>query len=199
MAMNKLIRQNFRNNFRKYEITEKGLAIEVKEANDYISYLMEYEDIGFDEVVRKLVPNRLEYTVFFSAILNAILIGVLIVKLTNLLLWIQIILAASAIGGFFYWGRKLLKLRKIKVLEGHQDIIFYYFNQHRAEVDTFITNLKAYRRNYLRGKYMKYDDLDDEDIQKNTYMWLYREKVISRDELRDLNDEINNGRIIGGF
>ena len=92
-----------------------------------------------------------------------------------------------------------MRLRKTKILEGSKNIAFFYFPDQQAEVDEFIKTLKEYRRKYLRRKYMKYDDMDDADIQKSTYLWLYREKLISRDELQILNDELNSGRIIGDY
>ena len=102
-------------------------------------------------------------------------------------------------GVVLFWAKGLFKFRKIKILEGDQNISFFYFEGQQKEVDEFISSLKKYRRKYLRGKYMKYDELDDEDVQKGVYTWLYKEKIITREEYKDLSDEINNGRIIGGF
>ncbi|MEM8527619.1 MAG: hypothetical protein AAGG68_23455 [Bacteroidota bacterium] len=196
--MGKTIRQTFRGNFKKYEITEKGLALESKNSNDYIAYNIEYEDLGFDEIVRKFVPSRFEYAIFFSILLNLILIGVLLHPYITLK-WLQFILVIIAAGLVFVWAKNLFKFRKIKILEGDQNISFFYFENQQEEVDTFIKDLKTYRKKYLRRKYMKYDELDDEDVQKSVYTWLYKEKIITREEYRDLTDEINNGRIIGGY
>ena len=196
--MGKTIHQTFRGNFKKYEITENGLALESKNSNDYIAYNVEYEDLGFDEIVRKFVPSRFEYAIFFSVLLNLILIAVLLQPYISLK-WLQFILLALAVGVALFWAKKLFKFRKIKILEGDQNISFFYFEGQQEEVDEFISSLKKYRKKYLRGKYMKYDELDDEDIQKSVYTWLYKEKIITREEYKDLSDEINNGRIIGGF
>lgn len=196
--MTKTIHQTFRGNFKKYEITEKGLALESKNSNDYIAYNIEYEDLGFDEIVRKFVPSRFEYAIFFSVLLNLILIGVLLYPYISLK-WLQFILVLIATALVFVWAKNLFKFRKIKILEGDQNISFFYFENQQEEVDAFIEQLKKYRRKYLRGKYMKYDELDDADMQKSVYSWLYKEKIITREEYKDLTDEINNGRIIGGF
>ncbi|MEN0048675.1 MAG: hypothetical protein AAF806_16555 [Bacteroidota bacterium] len=196
--MRKTIHQTFRGNFKKYEITEKGLALESKNSNDYIAYTIEYEDLGFDEIVRKFVPSRFEYAIFFSIFLNLVLIGVLLYPYITLK-WLQFIFVAISACVFFLWAKNLFKFRKIKILEGDQNISFFYFEEQQEEVDEFIGNLKEYRRKYLRGKYMKYDELDDEDVQKSVYTWLYKEKIITREEYKDLTDEINNGRIIGGY
>jgi len=196
--MGKTIHQTYRGNFKKYEITEKGLSLESKNSNDYIAYNVEYDDLGFDEIVRKFVPSRFEYGIFFSAIFNLILLGVVLYPYITLK-WLQFTLLVLAIGIVGAWAMRLFKFRKIKILEGEQNISFFYFEHHQEEVDLFIEQLKQYRRKYLRGKYMKYDELDDEEVQKSVYMWLYREKIITREELKELTDEINNGRIIGGF
>lgn len=196
--MGKTIHQTFRANFKKYEITEKGLALESKNSNDYIAYTVEYEDLGFDEIVRKFVPSRFEYAIFFSVLLNLVLIAVFLYPYVSLK-WLQVILVAIAACAVFIWAKNLFKFRKIKILEGDQNISFFYFEEQQEEVDEFISSLKEYRRKYLRGKYMKYDELDDEDVQKSVYTWLYKEKIITREEYKDLSDEINNGRIIGGY
>lgn len=196
--MGKTIHQTFRGNFKKYEITEKGLVLESKNSNDYIAYNVEYEDLGFDEIVRKFVPSRFEYAIFFSALLNLVLIGVLLHPYISLK-WLQFLIVTIVVGVVFFLAKNLFKFRKIKILEGDQNISFFYFENQQEEVDEFIISLKKYRKKYLRGKYMKYDELDDEDVQKSVYTWLYKEKIITREEYKDLSDEINNGRIIGGF
>lgn len=196
--MNRSIHQTYRNNFKTYKITKKGLSLEVKTANDYISYLVDYEDIAFDEVVRRLEPTRQEYLLLGSAALNALLLSGLAFTYIGWL-WLNVVLTILMVGLLLLWTKSLLRLRKVKVLYGPQNIEFFYFPKQQEAVNSFIKLLKESRKKYLRGKYMHFDELDDEGVQKNTYMWLYREKIISRDELKDLNDEINNGRIIGGL
>ncbi|MEM1325102.1 MAG: hypothetical protein AAGI23_04060 [Bacteroidota bacterium] len=196
--MTKSIHQTYRNNFKKYKVTKDGLALELKNGNDYIAYTVDYEDLGFDEIVRGIEPTRYEYLLLASATINAILVIALGVVLASKI-WLSIVVGTIFLGGLLYWAKMLLRLCKTKILEGSQNIAFFYFPEQQTAVDEFIKVLKESRRKYLRRKYMKYDDMDDDDIQQSTYLWLYREKLISRDELQLLNEEINNGRIIGGL
>jgi hypothetical protein len=196
--MTKNIHQTYRNNFKKYEVTKDGLALELKNGNDYIAYKVDYEDVGFDEIVRRIEPTRGEYLFFASVAANALLLSALAL-LQLPWLWVGIVLAVLSVGAMLYWSRSLFRLRKTKILEGSQNIAFFYFPAQQEEVDAFIKVLKEYRRRHLRRKYMRYDDMDDDDMQKSTYMWLYREKLISREELQILNEELNSGRIIGGL
>lgn len=72
------------------------------------------------------------------------------------------------------------------------------YNKDTEHTDKFIEEIFQARRNYLRTKFMKIDQVTPFETVKANFQWLYQEELISEDELLELQNKLDERRIIKG-
>lgn len=197
------LRQKKNQETRSYEIIEGGVKVEFKKAANFQSYVVKFENIGFEEVIVKHKPEALSAGLYVSVLINMVLVIAIIIQFFKEELlrspMFPTILTSGVLGGMSVWAVSLFKTQYDKYLKGAESLVFFYGDKEKKEVDDFISVLKEGQRKYIRNKYMIIDDLLPVENQKEIFLWLYQMKFISRDELEMLLENLNNIRITKGL
>ena len=185
--------------YRTFEIVSDGVKVEYKTEDSYSSQLVNFEDIGFDEVIVNYKPTPLFYLLFISVFFNIILLLINFQRDYKIdpSAVMAVILPLFIIGS--YWIKKRYKFKKIKFLKGKINIAFFYYKKNYFEVDNFIKEIKNAKREFIRTKYMKIDDTAHIEFQKSRFSWLLNEKYINEEEYQELLTVLNKRTIIKGF
>jgi hypothetical protein len=178
--------------FRRYHFGYDGLKISTYIQETYQTYTYKYEDIEFAEIVTIQKPAMHSIILFFSVLLNFLLLLFIaapyIVSLTGskYVLWIPVIAATVPMT---LWGFFLFRKRFEKMLTGPINVAFYYGRNDRLIVDEFVASLKYKQKDFLRKKYMRIDQYIPVDQQQQRFSWMYERDFISRGELEILMEE----------
>ena len=178
--------------FRRYHFGYDGLKISTYIQETYQTYTYKYEDIEFSEIVTIQKPAIHRIILFFSVLINFLLLLFIaapyIVSLagSKYILWIPVI---AATGAMSLWGFFLFRKRFEKMLTGPINIVFYYDRNDRRIVDEFVASLKYKQKDFLRKKYMRIDQYIPVDQQQQRFSWMYERDFISRGELEILMEE----------
>ncbi len=177
------LHQSRGNDFRTYETAGDGLVAEYQLEGSYRSYRIPYESIDFDEIVTGSGPTRSQLLTLASVVANLLLalaIGLLLAEFAAWAVWEAVVFAGLCVLPLLYWARKVLRQRKTKILEGSEDLEFYYDADERDAVDDFVGELKKAKTGYLHRKYLKIDRLLPLEEQKASVDWLYQNQQIER-------------------
>lgn len=186
---------------RKYMITNEGLHAEIKSNGNHQSYKINYEEIDYNEIVSTTKPNITEVGLFFSILMNLILLIFIfsdwLIEITGNETIISVV-AFGVLGGLSVWMVNLFKWGREKILRGAQNIFFFYNTKEQTVVDSFIDQLKVKQKIFMRDKYMKIDNLRPIEGQEQIFFWLHDRQFINRQELELLIEELYNKKIIDG-
>jgi len=178
--------------FRRYHFGYDGLKIATYIQETYQTYTYKYEDIEFAEIITIQKPTVHIIILFFSVMLNFLLLLFItapyIVSLTGSIyvLWIPVILATGAMS---LWGFFIFRKKFEKMLAGPINVVFYYDRNDRQIVDEFVESLRNKQRHFLRKKYMRIDQYIPVDQQQLKFSWMYHRDFITRSELEILMEE----------
>jgi hypothetical protein len=187
--------------FRRYHFGYDGLKISTYTMETYQTYTYKYEDIEFTEIVTIQKPAIHRIILFFSVLLNFLLLLFLaapyIVALSGskYVLWIPVIAATVAMS---MWAFLLFRKKFEKMLTGPINVVFYYDRNDRRIVDEFVESLKYKQRDFLRKKYMRIDQYIPVDQQQQRFSWMYDRDFITRSELEILMEETDILRMSKG-
>jgi hypothetical protein len=187
--------------FRRYHFGYDGLKISTYTMETYQTYTYKYEDIEFAEIVTIQKPAIHRIILFFSVLLNFLLLLFLaapyIVALSGskYVLWIPVIVATVAMS---MWAFLIFRKKFEKMLTGPINVVFYYDRNDRRIVDEFVESLKNKQRDFLRKKYMRIDQYIPVDQQQQRFSWMYDRDFITRSELEILMEETDILRMSKG-
>jgi hypothetical protein len=187
--------------FRRYHFGYDGLKISTYTMETYQTYTYKYEDIEFTEIVTIQKPAIHRIILFFSVLLNFLLLLFLaapyIVALSGskYVLWIPVIAATVAMS---MWAFLIFRKKFEKMLTGPINVVFYYDRNDRRIVDEFVESLKNKQRDFLRKKYMRIDQYIPVDQQQQRFSWMYDRDFITRSELEILMEETDILRMSKG-
>ncbi|NMM47837.1 hypothetical protein [Marinigracilibium pacificum] len=187
---------------RGYKILNDVIEAEIKHNGNHQIFQIRLEEIFFNEMVQKRKPQPLVIGLFFSLMVNFILLVFLFAdRLTGFVGNETIIssMAFAVLGGFSFLIMNISKNNTEKILQGMHNIFFFYNKKDQLEVDKFINTLKTTQRKYIRNKYMKIDDYSPKETLEQTISWLYERNFISNNEFEGLLSELRNRKIIDGI
>jgi hypothetical protein len=183
--------------YRHYFIKEEGVKFVSSTFEGYAERTIKYEEIDFDEQIYNERAPQVRIFLACSLMLNILFIIATIssggVKnaFESLFLVVVVCLTAGAIVYF-------IKKEKNKYLVGTKNIPFWYESIYKLKVDNFIEELKVAKKQYMRKKYMKMSDWEDEFTIKGKLNWLHEQNYINELEMKDGLKELEQRKIIRG-
>lgn len=170
----------FKTNF--YEFREKGLFISIKSFSDKYE-----EEIPFEDISNRTSKSFKKETVYIYLSAAFISAGILALFRGG---W-ELAIAFILIGLGFLVIMKLtvknvvnLYVRDNQILELKAD------KPGKAEVETFLEDLKTTKKNYLINKYASIDKDLPIDGQLNNLVWLKNSDYISEMEFNELKNQL---------
>jgi hypothetical protein len=186
--------------FRNYQITSKGLQIEIKTNESYNKQILKFEELGFDEHIVNYQPSAIASGLFISIFFNVILVALLFSdQFNNINPSILTGISTGSAIAMGFWGRQLFRFEKLKFIKGEVNISFWYFKKFQNEVDDFIEQLKNAKMNYFRTNYLKIDENEEISYVKQRLLWLKSMEYISDVELKEWIEKAENRKVIKGF
>jgi hypothetical protein len=195
-----MIEQQRGRQLRKYQILDDEVKAEIKTDNSYQSFAFKFDDIEFNEMVVDRKPNPVEIGFFFSVMFNLIFSVVLLADWAKRMQIGTVAISSTlmaVVSGMSVWAYTLFKFGREKILKGNQNIFLFYSKRDQEEVDNFIQLLKKKQKEYFRRTYMHFDDTSDLWAYESRLKWLLDKKFIDREEYKNLQEEINNRRLLG--
>lgn len=195
-----IIEQKRGRQLRKYQILDDVVKAEIKTDNSYQSFSIKFADIEFNEMVVDRKPNPVEIGLFLSVMFNLIFTVILISDWAKKMQIGTVAISSTLMGivsGMSIWAYSLFRFQREKILQGTQNIFLFYSKKDQEEVDAFILMMKNKQKEYFRKTYMHYDDTLDLWTYENRLKWLLDKKFVDREEYKNLQEEINNRRLLG--
>jgi hypothetical protein len=195
-----IIEQKRGQQLRKYKIFDNEVKAEIKTGNSYQSFAIKFNDIEFDEIVVDRKPNPVEVGLYLSIIFNIVFSVVLISDWAKKMQIGTVATAStlvSIVSGMSFWAYSIFRFEREKILKGAQNIFLFYSKKDQEEVDDFILILKKKQKEYFRKTYMHFDDSLDFWTYENRLKWLLEKKFIDKEEYKNLQEDINNRRLLG--
>lgn len=179
---------------RTYIIEEKGLRYQRFDEGKYIDELYKWENIGFEEIIISQLPSKFEYLLFGSLLMNLLTLTIPFTLDGN-------DKARGVVIGVFtvftiFLSKKLFVKKYEKIISGGYSVNFFYFDNHKKEVDNFIEILKKTKIDYLKKKYLNKENYDNLETYYNRISWLREEEIITDEEYQTLR---NRNTSIQGF
>jgi hypothetical protein len=183
--------------YRKFRITPEALLVERKSIGSYDGYKLTWEEVDFDAVVRGRGFDTRKMITLISFILNVVLAFWVVWLLWEGIrgTWWFIIAAVLAAGAFVVPVLRLAKQERNLVLYGDTNVTFYYRSSDEEAVDAFIKCMKLARNKYLRERFLKLDELLPLEDQVKMVQQLYVNKMISREDLASVMEEVKMRRL----
>jgi hypothetical protein len=185
---------------RKYQILDDEVKAELKTDSTYQSFSFKFDDIEFNEMVVDTKPNPVEIGLFLSVMFNLIFAVILVSDWAEKMQIGTVALSSTLMGGvsgMSIWAYNLFKFEREKILKGTQNIFLFYSKKDQGEVDVFILTLKKKQKEYFRKTFMHFDDTLDLWTYENRLKWLLDKKFIEKEEYKNLQEEVNNRRLLG--
>ena len=182
---------------RNYSIVEDGVKFISNTFKGYAERTIKFEDIEFDEQIFDESTQRIKVILACSLMFNILFVVATIssggVKnaFENLLM---VVLTFVILGIIVF----LLQKERNKFLVGRKNIHFWYENNYIEKVDAFIKEIRIAKKEYMRGKYLKASDWEDEYTIKSKFNWLHDHNYINEEELQDWLLDLGNRKIING-
>ncbi|MEL7160756.1 MAG: hypothetical protein AAFN92_08360 [Bacteroidota bacterium] len=183
--------------FRKFRIVEDGLLVEYKTLGRYDGYRLSWEEIDFDATVQGRSFDTRRLLRMGSVLLNV-----------GLALWIVWLLWTGIRGTWWFYGAcgvatlcfvpwliDIAKVQRYKKLLGEVTVAFYYRPADEEEVDAFIQALRRAKGRYLRERFLELDELLPLDEQVAVVQDLYLKKMISREDLAGVMEQVRMRRL----
>ena len=145
-------------------------------------------------------PNPVEIGLFLSVMFNLIFAVILVSDWAEKMQIGTVAVSSTLMGvmsGMSIWAYNLFKFEREKILKGTQNIFLYYSKKDQGEVDVFIQTLKKKQKEYFRKTFMHFDDTLDLWTYENRLKWLLDKKFIEKEEYKNLQEEVNNRRLLG--
>lgn len=195
--MSTTLHQQKGRDYRKFRITPEALRVEAKSIGQYDAYKLDWEEIGFDAVVRGRGFDIRQTFLLVSVLLNTVFLFWIVWLLWEGIrgtawFWVPAVLVALA---FVYPIYLLAKKTRVKILYGDNNVTFWYRTEDESAVNAFIKQMKSARDNYLRERFLRIDDLLPLDDQVKVVQTLYLNKMISREDLAEVMDEVKTRRL----
>jgi hypothetical protein len=185
---------------RKYQILDDEVKAELKTDSTYQSFSFKFDDIEFNEMVVDTKPNPVEIGLFLSVMFNLIFAVILVSDWAEKMQIGTVAVSSTLMGvmsGMSIWAYNLFKFEREKILKGTQNIFLFYSKKDQGEVDIFIQTLKKKQKEYFRKTFMHFDDTLDLWTYENRLKWLLDKKFIEKEEYKNLQEEVNNRRLLG--
>ncbi len=185
---------------RKYQILDDEVKAELKTDSTYQSFSFKFDDIEFNEMVVDTKPNPVEIGLFLSVMFNLIFAVILVSDWAEKMQIGTVAVSSTLMGvvsGMSIWAYNLFKFEREKILKGTQNIFLFYSKKDQGEVDVFIQTLKKKQKEYFRKTFMHFDDTLDLWTYENRLKWLLDKKFIEKEEYKNLQEEVNNRRLLG--
>jgi len=186
--------------YRKFRITPDALLVERKTVGGFDGYKLSWEEVDFDAVVRGRAFDARRVFLLAAVMLNFVLVFWVVWLLWEGIrgTWWFIVPAVLTGLAFIYPIIRLFKQERNKVLLGDANVAFYFRPEDEAEVDAFIKHMKVARDAYLRERFLEIDDLLPVDDQVKMVQGLYLNKMISREDLADVMEQVKIKRLFEG-
>lgn len=178
---------------RIFTVEKKGVRYQRFDEGKFINELYKWENIGFDEIIISQLPTKFELLLFGSLMMNVLTLTVPFtldgnVKVNGIVI-IVFTLATILI------TKKLFTKKYEKILTGGYPLSFFYFENHKSDVDKFISVLKKNKIDYLKHKYIDNEEYENIESYYNRLNWLRDEEILTDEEYKILKGKKNNSVI----
>jgi hypothetical protein len=187
--------------YRKYEIKPDHLEIDFKTDNGTFIQIAWFEEIEFEVLIENKKPSPIKtglaVSIMFNVILLILYLGDRFIDLNSPMNF-QAMIAIPIV--FIIFGKTYFRVEQLKFLLGGQKILsFWYDDKNKKDVDSFILKLKEAKRNYIREKYLKIEELEESSAVRAKLSWLKTAEHIDENELKDWLERLEKRTIIKGF
>jgi hypothetical protein len=187
--------------YRKYEIKSDRLEIDFKTDNGTFTQTAWFEEIEFEVQIENKKPSPIKTGLAVSIIFNVMLLilylGDRFIDLNSPMNFQTMIAIPIA---FLVFVKTYFRVEKLKFLLGGKKILsFWYDDKNKKEVDTFILKLKEAKRNYIREKYLKIEELEESSAVRAKLSWLKAAEHIDENELKEWLERLEKRTMIKGF
>jgi|AntRauTorckE5430_2_1112549.scaffolds.fasta_scaffold00212_6 hypothetical protein len=183
--------------YRKFRIQPEALLVEAKSIGRYDAYRLDWEEVDFDAVVRgrgfDIRQTFLLATIFLNVLFAFWIVWLLWVGIRGT--WWFYVPATLALLAFVYPAYLLTVKERVKMLYGDANVTFWYRPEDEESVDAFIKSMEVARNRYLRDRFLQIDDLLPLDDQIRMVQGLYINKMISREDLAQVMEEVKTRRL----
>lgn len=186
--------------YRKYEIKPDRVEIDFKTDNGSFSQTAWFEEIEFEVQIEDKKPSPIKtglaVSVMFNVILSLLYFGDRFIDMNAPMNFPTMIAIPICM---IVFGKLYFKTEKLKFLLGKKNLSFWYDEKSKSEVDTFISELKKVKRDYIRDKYLKIEDSEDSSAVRAKLNWLKIASYIDENELKEWLDRLDKRTMIKGF
>jgi len=193
----KTLQQKHWPEFKNYRIEENGLRLDCREQDQLLNMLVEFDQIGNQEIVLNKKAHPYGTLAFIAVTFNILFIIYLLagtLETPGLLSGV----AGGLVVGISLWARHLFHFSREKVIQGPQPVSFFYRKADREDVDRFIKELQRSKEAYIRKKYMRVDPYTPSDSLRSRFIWLRQNGYINEEEIKQLMQDLENRKLISG-
>jgi hypothetical protein len=104
---------------------------------------------------------------------------------------IGIVIAVFTLATIFI-AKKLFAKKIEKILTGGYPLSFFYFDNHKNEVDNFIKVLRKNKIDFLKHKYIDKEEYENIESYYSRLNWLKDEEIITEEEYKIFKGKKNN-------
>jgi hypothetical protein len=178
---------------RIFTVEKKGVRYQRFEEGKFINELYKWENIGFDETIISQLPTKFEFILFGSLMMNILTLTVPFTLDGNDKV-IGVVIGVFTLATIFI-SKKLFAKKYEKILTGGYPLSFFYFENHKNDVDNFINVLKKNKIDYLKHKYIDNEEYDNIESYHNRLNWLRDEEILTDEEYKILKGKKINSVI----
>jgi hypothetical protein len=192
--MIKEFKQKRKFNYRKHTLYEDKVVVEYKTAKQTVKYEVKIDQIGYDIQYERENSIHRKVTCLFFLIAPIIAIGM------RFFIYHKFDYATTALlFGMSYFLAFLIYMNEDKddlFLIGQKNLVFYRGIPSENEVLEFIDLVISISKKYFKSKYLIMDNHITEDEFIARLNWLLEMKIITSDELIDLNQDFKVKRLL---
>lgn len=181
-----------------YRIEEDGVFAELKINGRLSSRLVKFNEFIPETSIYSEQPNPWAIGFFISLTINLMIGGLLILENFDVSDQTSGIVLTSIIVPLAVLSMNVFKFNKEKRINGYNVYLPFDYKKNTEQTDKFIEEVFQARRNYLRTKFMKIDQVTPSETIKANFQWLYQEQLITETELIELQNTLEERRIIKG-
>ncbi len=184
--------------YKYYRIEEDGVFTELKINGRLTSRLVKYNEFIPETSIYSERPNPWAIGFFISLTINLLIGGTLILEFFDVSDQTSGIALTSIIVPLAILSMDVFKFSKEKRINGYNIYLPFDYKKHTEQTDKFIEEIFKARRHHLRTKFMRIDKVTPSETIEANFQWLYQEELISESELLELQNILEEQRIIKG-
>jgi hypothetical protein len=187
--MNELVQKHIGKK-RIFTVEKKGVRYQRFEEGKFIDELYKWENIEFDETIISQLPSKFEMLLFGSLMMNLLTLTIPFTLDGNDQV-IGIVIGVFTLATIFI-AKKLFAKKFEKILTGRYPLSFFYFDNHKNEVDNFIKVLRKNKIDFLKHKYIDKEEYENIESYYSRLNWLKDEEIITEEEYKIFKGKKNN-------